>query len=146
MQSLQRCDLLPGAPRAFHSAGKHALKGLTKAEAREAAGNLVAARIDYLARRAAPVDGDGFQVLVAVVCRIRVPSTPGVPPRIGRAVLSAFANSSTPLDAEVSTQAPEANKGRPPGIASNASSQFRTSSKGRSYLMLVRDFSNPSQF
>jgi hypothetical protein len=74
MQSLQRCDLLPGAPTAFHSASK---KGLRKAEALEAAGNQVAARIDCLARRAAPVDGDGFQVLVAVVCRIRVPSTPG---------------------------------------------------------------------
>jgi hypothetical protein len=111
MQSLQRCDLLPGALRALHSAGKHAMKGLTKAEALEAAGNQVAARIDYLARRAAPVDGDGFQVLVAVVRRIRVPSTPGGPPRIGRAVLSPFADSSTPLDAEVGTQAQEANKG-----------------------------------
>ena len=145
MQSLQRCDLLPTAPRAFHSALKHAVKGLTKAEALEAAGNQVAARIDYLARRAAPVDGDGFQVLVAVVCRIRVPSTPRGPPRIGRAVLSSFADSSTALDAEVGTQAREANKGRPLGIACNASSRFRTSSKGRSYLMLIRDFSNPSQ-
>jgi hypothetical protein len=145
MQSLQRCDLLPGAPRAFHSADKHAAKGLTKAEAMEAAGNQVTTRIDYLAKRVAPVDGDGFRVLVAVVCRIRVPSTPCAPPRIGRAVLSAFADSSTPLYAEVGKQAPEANKGRPVGIASNASSRFRTSSKGRSYLMLISDFSNPSQ-
>jgi hypothetical protein len=38
MQSLQLCDLLPGAPRAFHSASKNAVKGL-KAEALEAAGN-----------------------------------------------------------------------------------------------------------
>jgi hypothetical protein len=63
MQSLQRCDLPPGAPRAIHSASKHAVKGPTKAGALEAAGNQVAARIGYLARRAAPVDGDGFQVL-----------------------------------------------------------------------------------
>ena len=54
MQSLQRCDLLPGAPRAFHPASMHAVKGLTKAEALEAAGNQVAAHIDCLARRAAP--------------------------------------------------------------------------------------------
>jgi hypothetical protein len=98
MQSLQRCDLLPGAPRAFRSARKHVVKGLTKAEALEAAGNQVAAHIDCLARRAAPVDGYGFQVLVAVACRIRVPSTPCAPPRIGRAVFSAFADSSTPLN------------------------------------------------
>jgi hypothetical protein len=25
MQALQRCDLVPGAPRAFHSASKHAV-------------------------------------------------------------------------------------------------------------------------
>ena len=69
--------------------------------------------------------------LVAVVCGGRVPSPSGTPPRIGRA--------------EVGAQAQEANKGRPLGIASNASSRFVPLQKGRSYLVLIRDFSNPSQ-
>jgi hypothetical protein len=52
MQSLQRCDLLPGAPGTFHPASKHAVKGLTKTEAPEAAGNQVAGHIDRLASNA----------------------------------------------------------------------------------------------
>ena len=79
MQTLQRCDVPPGAPKAAYAASKHVVRGPTKAEALEAAGNQVAARIGFLARRVAPVDGDGFLVMVAVACRIRVTSTPRCP-------------------------------------------------------------------
>ena len=130
MQSLQRCDLPPGAPRAIHSASKHAVKGPTKAGALEAAGNQVAP-VSVISPGAQPQSTEmAFRCLVAVACRIRVPFTPGVPLRIGRAVLSGFADSSTPLDAEIRTRAQESNKGRPPGIAFSASSQFGSSSKG----------------
>jgi len=118
MQSLQRLRSPTrstwGCPFCQQACGEGTHEGGGAGSGREPSSS----RIYYAARRAAPVDGDGFQLLVAVVCRIRVPSTPGALPRIGRAVLSALADSSSALGAEISTQAQEPSKGRPLDIAS----------------------------
>ena len=86
MQSLQRLRSPTrstwGCPFCQQACGEGTHEGGGPGSGREPSSS----RIYYAARRAAPVDGDGFRLVVAVAFRIRVPSTPGGPRRIGPAV------------------------------------------------------------